>query len=473
MSHRDPEPKVPRGRLSRFLDLLPRSRPVGRPDELALLSGGWRAASKRMQQQSSGCGWAFSGLFFLMGCASLVMLVWVFLLLDWRANNRYLPNSCVVLDRRLASTMSEPGPEGGTPRPVYHPEIKIRYEVGGRKYEVWTYDAIAMFYPNKAAQQAIVDNFQVGANYPCWYDPDRPEKAILVRGHAWAPYVLLIVPIGFLVIGGIGIRHSWQNRTKTAHRRGLGPAPRAGQAMPGTDPDRPGVPVLDLSQSPGRTLPYRLPSSTRPSRNLLGCLFFTLFWNGITAPFVVIVFASHRGWGGVAGIGKWIMTLGITPFVLVGLMLIGLLITAAVKEVLVALAVGPTTVEASAHPLIPGECCELLLSQSGRRALKMNSFTVLCICEEEAKGGQGENRKATTRRVFEEAIIAQVGFEVQADRPFEVRGDLRVPPGAMHSFLAVYNEVRWKLVVRGDVAGWPNFERAFPIIVQPAKGAPK
>jgi hypothetical protein len=135
-----------------------------------------------------------------------------FLLLDWRANNRYLPNTCVVLDRRLASQRSEPVPDAGGGGTAYHPEIKIRYKVDGREYEVWTYDAIPMFYPDQAAQQAIVDGFQVGAICPCWYDPDRPDKAILVRGHLWAPYVLLVVPIGFLLVGVMGIRHSWKYR---------------------------------------------------------------------------------------------------------------------------------------------------------------------------------------------------------------------------------------------------------------------
>ncbi len=172
-----------------------------------------------MDKKNSGCSFAFSGAFLLMGCASLVMLVWGFLLTDWRANNRYLPNSCVVLDKRLATQMAKRAdPEEAGEVPVYHPEIRIRYEVDGRKYEVWTYTAINTFYPDQAAQQLIVDCFTVGATYPCWYDPDRPDKAILVRGHALAPYVVLTAPIGFLLIGGIGIRRWWINRPRTTHQ---------------------------------------------------------------------------------------------------------------------------------------------------------------------------------------------------------------------------------------------------------------
>jgi hypothetical protein len=461
------------GWLSRFLDFLPRSRGRGSREQQAPLPGGWWSEAKRIRRQGPGCGCVFFGFCFLMGCAALVMLVWGFILPDWKANNRYLPNTCVVLDRRLATSMSDPGPEGGIPRPVYLPEIKIQYEVARRKYEVWTYKAIGMYEPDRAAQQAIVDSFQVGAIYPCWYDPDRPEKAILVRGHTLAPYVLLLVPIVFLLMGGVGIRHAWKNRGSPVYQRALERTLTAGGALVATDPDQPTVPVLDLSHSPGSTLSYRLPTSTRPGRGLLGCLFFTLLWNGITAPFVVKVMATHLGWDRMEGISKWLVSFGIIPFVLVGLFLIGLLITIAFRALLIALGVGATAVEVSAHPLVPGGRCDLWLSQSGRRTLHMNSLSVLCLCEEEAKGGQGEDRRTTTRRVFAETVVAQEGFEVQPGFPFEVRGELRIPPGAMHSFLTAHNQVRWKLVVRGDVAGWPDFEREFPIIVQPSKGPPE
>jgi len=444
-----------------------------RPEELALVSGGWRVELKRMQRENSGCSGAFFGLFFLAGCGSLVMLVWGFLLLDWRANNRYLPNSCVVLDRRLAKQMGDPAPEGGRGRPSYHPEIKIRYEVDGRKYEVWTYDAIFMFYPDQAAQQAIVDSFQVGATYPCWYDPDRPDKAILVRGHAWAPYVLLVVPIGFLLIGGVGIHRSWKNRGETAHQRGLERALRAGGGALKAGPDRSTVPALDLSQSPGSTLLYRLPSSTRPGRNLLGCLFFTLFLNGITAPFVVIMIASRLGSSWAKPGPPWPIELVIILFALAGLSAVVFLIYFGIAELLVAIGVGPTTVEISHHPLEPGAHFEVFLAQRARRTMKMKSLRVVCVCEEQATCSGGKGARTETRRVYEEEILARDRFELRPTLPLEARAELRLPRAAMHSFLAVHNQVRWKLVVRGDVAGWPDFEREFPIVVEPPKEAPK
>ena len=77
---------------------------------------------------------------------------------------------------------------------------------------IWTYAAIARFSTDRAAEQAALEQFQVGATYPCWYDQDQPDRAALVRSEAWAPYGAVIVPIVFIGFGGAGLRGLWKNR---------------------------------------------------------------------------------------------------------------------------------------------------------------------------------------------------------------------------------------------------------------------
>jgi hypothetical protein len=177
-----------------------------------------------------GCGcFVPSALAFLVGCVVLPLIVWGLLIPDWRANNRYVPAMCEVLDKRLDSKMFETvGHDGhaGPERPSYRPEIKIRYEVNGRKFEVWAYDAVGIYSPDRAAGQAIVDSFQVGLKYPCWYDPDRPEKAVLVQGHVWGAYAALSIPLGLLFVGGVGMGIAWKNWSSWPVRYAPGGAPR-------------------------------------------------------------------------------------------------------------------------------------------------------------------------------------------------------------------------------------------------------
>jgi hypothetical protein len=236
MIPRNDRAKVARDQVSNFLDL---SEPLpvhSRVEDPALDSSGWLEKRAHVRGGDSGCGNRLLGLFFgfvfLAGCGFSVVCVQA-CLLEWRADNRYLPNSCVVLDKRLAEGLSDVVVVSGETewteqRPSYRPEIKIRYEVGGRDYSVWTYDVTARLYTDRVAQQAIVDSFQVGGTYPCWYDPDRPEKATLVRGHPWSSRLAFIVPIAFLGFGGAGIRHVWKHRAKKAQQ------PDVSRAMPET-----------------------------------------------------------------------------------------------------------------------------------------------------------------------------------------------------------------------------------------------
>jgi hypothetical protein len=61
-------------------------------------------------------------------------------------------------------------------------------------------------------------------------------------------------------------------------------------------------------------------------------------------------------------------------------------------------------------------------------------------------------------------------FQIAQGLPFESRCRVAVPAGAMHSFQADHNEVSWKLIVKGSVEGWPEYERQFQIVVTPANG---
>ena len=53
-------------------------------------------------------------------------------------------------------------------------------------------------------------------------------------------------------------------------------------------------------------------------------------------------------------------------------------------------------------------------------------------------------------------------------KAFEHRCVFRMPRNMMHSFHSDHNAVHWKLVVKGDVAVGPDYERNFPVVVHPA-----
>jgi hypothetical protein len=159
------------------------------------------------------------------------------------------------------------------------------------------------------------------------------------------------------------------------------------------------------------------------------------------------------------------LTLFVVPFLLIG---VGAIVYF-LRRLLVAAGIGPTRLEISDHPLQPGREYRLFLSQSGR--LRVKALRVSLACEEAATYRQGTNARSETREVYCQEIFRREDVEISG-QPFESPIELRLPEGAMHSFAAGHNEINWTLVVEGEPAGWPNFRRAFPVIVRPAAGGP-
>jgi len=185
-----------------------------------------------------------------------------------------------------------------------------------------------------------------------------------------------------------------------------------------------------------------------------------LVWNGIVAAFAVPVVRGH-----LRGDPEWVLTLFVVLFGLGGIVLLVFF----VRQFLITTGIGPTLVEISDHPLHPGQQCRLFLSQPGRLAI--NSIEVLLVCEEEATYRQGTNTRTETRKVCHRQLFHRDAFEVYRGMPFEAECELSVPAAAMHSFKAAHNGVHWKVVVKGDIARWPDYERSFPVIIHPTNGS--
>ncbi|MBN2294355.1 MAG: DUF3592 domain-containing protein [Pirellulales bacterium] len=395
----------------------------------------------------------FFGLFLLIGCAGLVVMVTTLLIPEWRVNHEFVETTCVILAKQIGSQDGEDGT-------LYRPEIEIEYQIAGKQYRTRTYDITGTYSSGRADKEKILKQFDIGKRYDCWYDPRHPEVAVLVRGYSVLAWVLLAVPGTFILIGGGGFIYRLLHWGKSAERCAAGGKATDIFERRGRAPSEyPSVPVgADMTNSPGTRLKYRLPISTSATWALVGIGLFCLFWNG----FVLV--ASYFVTGGFFGPGKidWIPFLILIPFMLVGIVLIG----AFIRQLLITTGVGQTFVEISDHPLFPGERYDLLVSQAGR--LQMNSLVVILVCEESATYQQGTDTRTETSRVYEQELFRRESFEIHRGLPLEERFQMDVPAGMMHSFKSDHNEVSWKVVVKGDVDHWPDYERSYPVIVYPS-----
>lgn len=400
----------------------------------------------------------FFAVFLLLGCAGLAALVTTLVIPEWRVNHEFLPHSCTVLQTRSASILRE----GST---LYRPEIEIQYQIGDESYVVRTYDIQTVrgsgYSADETATQQILGHFRPGQQLVCWYDPLSPGTAVLVRGSQWWVWLTFLVPTSFIIIGGGGLAWSALSWGKSEERRAalvqransldlFDPDGRAGN-------DYPNIPSgANITNSPGTRLRFRLPVAVSPALALSTVLVACLLWNGIVGVAAVLAIRSH-----LDGRPDWLLTACVIPFALAGLALIGFF----VRQLLMATGIGRTLVEISDHPLHPGRNYGVFVSHTGR--LQVNQLEMLLVCDEEATFRHGTNTRTETRRVYQQPVLLQSDLEMHPGMPFEATCDVAIPADAMHSFKADHNEVNWKLIVKGAIAGWPDYERSFPLIVQP------
>jgi hypothetical protein len=402
----------------------------------------------------------FFAVMLLVGCIGIVFAIVWLIIPEWRVNHDFVEHRCKVLEKRVVPVQGDKGP-------LFRPEVKIDYEVQGTTYSLFTFDIHHTLRSTADEAQAAIAGFQEQELYPCWYDPADPKIAVLVRGYRWWIWPTLLIPASFIVIGIGGLVYTALHWGKSAERRAAAvrsvPAAELFDLPASIDSKFPYIPDgSEITSSPGTRLAYRLPLTHSPGWTLLGLLAAAIAWNGAVSVFLGMAIRSF-----LAGRPDWLMTLFSFPFAIVG---VALLIVFA-RSLRHAAGIGPTLVEISDHPLLPGGRYRLFLSQSGN--LKLKSLNVSLICEEEAVFRQGTNARTENRDVYRQTLQALAGATIRPGEPLESEFDLPIPAEAMHSFRASHNRIQWKLTVSGEIVGWKGFHRSFPVVVRPSSLSPR
>ena len=288
-----------------------------------------------------------------------------------------------------------------------------------------------------------------------------PDPAKYTAGFGF--WVMVLVLASFVIMGGAGL--IW-----TVLRLGISAERRSALTRQATSIDLfhaaisqpekyPTLPSHEgLTNSPGIDLAYRLPPLESPGWRLLAKTAFALVWNGLGS---VLLVKAITGW--MNGSNDWFLNIFLLPFTAVSLW--SIYYTA--QQIWIHAGMGPTMLEISDHPLLPGREYQLVVNQTGH--LNVDSLGVWLICEEEATYHQGTDVRREIRVVYEKQLCEKLQFKVDPGFPFQQACSLPIPAEAMHSFQSAHNVVRWKLVVRGAIQHWPHFERGFPLVVYPGE----
>lgn len=121
---------------------------------------------------------------------------------EWEVNRSFVEGKCEVLDKSIVSEQRRRRSSSGRirsssakKRTVYRPVIRIRHEVNGQPFEAGTWRIVESWSSSESSQKKILDRFEKGGTYPCWYDPADPSRVVLEKGFSFGG-------IAFTLVGG-------------------------------------------------------------------------------------------------------------------------------------------------------------------------------------------------------------------------------------------------------------------------------
>jgi len=346
-------------------------------------------------------------------------------------NWRQVP--CEIVSSRVKT---HSGDDGST----YSVDVVYRYTYQDRTYTANSYHFFSGSSSGYEAKAEIVRHLPAGSRTICYIDPSHPFDAVLERGITSTLWFGLI-PLVFAIVGGGGLVFSL--RTKSGESGSFpvsGPArPTAGgtAAMPPTHDDGPRV----------------LEPSASPKIKLIGVTIAALFWNGIVSVFLFNLVSEWRHGGGFS----WFLALFLTPFVGVGLALIG-----GVFYQFMALFNPRPRITVGKGVALPGDTVNIAWEFAGR-ADRLRCLQITLEGREEATYRRGTNT-STDKEVFTRIPLVDT-TELITMRNGSAK--LHVPPGAMHSFKSSNNKIIWALKVHGDIPRWPDVNDEYPFTIAP------
>lgn len=285
-----------------------------------------------------------------------------------------------------------------------------------------------------------------------------PESSILKIGFGF--WLMVIASASFIVIGltafllqvsqSLGSRELRVARDEQAqleHRRRA----NGDETTPSHLPR-----VSLLKDSPGVRLAFRLAPERKETGPLILAALFSAGWNALLSVLTVLAIQNH-----LSGRADYVLTVLLVPFGVVCFYATRWFFQLFRRQV----AVGPTTLEISDLPLLPGKDYSLYLCQYGR--VEFRKLQVCLVCFEESTYQQGTDVRTERCEVARQILIEPGEFSAEPEKPLELVCQFRLLNDTMHSFQSNHNAILWRVTVEGVTDRWPSFCRSFPVVVYP------
>lgn len=318
---------------------------------------------------------------------------------------------------------SHRGSKGGA---TYAVAVRFSYRHAGVAHTSDTYSFEQSGSSGYEGKAAVVRGLPPGATTVCYVNPSQPSLAVIDRSMPLGAWIFLGMGGVFSSVG-VGLMSApLFSRRQREREAASGPA--------------------------GAEL---VPETTRGAK-LVGLAFFALFWNGITSVFVTFAVKSVT-----ANRPEWFLIVFITPFMLVGLGLLGALVLAVLALFKPRLRLTPVcTARAGAALRIKWDAGGRESALRGLR-ISLEGLEYATVVRRTGKGSQGTRRES----VFYRATLLDT--EGRPARPGTVAGE--IPPALPHSLeIGPDAGILWRIRVRVKTGGTPAIEETYVLRVSPA-----
>ena len=110
---------------------------------------------------------------------------------EWRAENVFTRTSCKILDTKLVESSRS---EKNRTIPTFGTSFYLKYQAGEKIFTAWRFPKRdGNFSDDAKQQQEKLNQYHIGNEYPCWYDPKKPEVVFLEHGSYLGPLFFLAI----------------------------------------------------------------------------------------------------------------------------------------------------------------------------------------------------------------------------------------------------------------------------------------
>jgi hypothetical protein len=197
-------------------------------------------------------------------------------------------------------------------------------------------------------------------------------------------------------------------------------------------------------------------------------LIFGLLWTciscGVTVPMIIGFGSPGMLQGDIATtlLGAGFPLLFTSCFILVGLAFI----VGGLRPLIAGTRVAEPEVTISSMTLKSGEEFTLDYRQAFKGASDVLKITLQLVLRESATYRRGTDTVTVTHdHIVDSAETPERHFD--AGQVYTDRRRWAIPRGAMHSFEATRNRLRWLIKVRVEIKGWPDYDDEYAIQVLP------